>query len=289
MDSLLELFCHVDDFCKAFLPHWNKQLLSARRPRGRRPGLCMSEIMTILIHFHQSNYRNFKAYYLEYVMTHLRNEFPGLVSYNRFVELIPSVIMPLTHYLRHACLGTCTGITFIDSTTLAVCKNPRIHCHKTFAGLARRGKTSTGWFYGFKLHLIVNDRGELIDFVLTPGNVDDRTPVPRLARGLFGKLFGDKGYLSKALRDELWRMFKVQLITGIRANMKNTLLPLLDKLLLRRRVIVETIVDQLKNISQIEHSRHRSPVNFVVNLLCGLIAYCHRPRKPSLNLAALAG
>ena len=105
MYSLLELFCHVDDFCKAFLPHWNKQLLSARRPRGRRPGLCMSEIMTILIHFHQSNYRNFKAYYLEYVMTHLRNEFPGLVSYNRFVELIPSVIVPLTHYLRHACLG----------------------------------------------------------------------------------------------------------------------------------------------------------------------------------------
>ena len=86
MDSLLELFCHVDDFCKAFLPHWNKQLLSARRPRGRRPGLCMSEIMTILIHFHQSNYRNFKAYHLEYVMTHLRNEFPGLVSYNRFIE-----------------------------------------------------------------------------------------------------------------------------------------------------------------------------------------------------------
>ena len=234
--------------------------------------------MTILIHFHQSNYRNFKAYYLEYVMTH-----PGLVSYNRFVELIPSVIVPL-----NACLGTCTGITFIDSTTLAVCKNPRIHCHKTFAGLARRGKTSTGWFYGFKLHLIVNDRGELLDFVLTPGNVDDRTPVPRLARRLFGKLFGDKGYLSKALRDELWRMFNVQLITSIRANMKNVLMPLLDKLLLRRRAIVETIVDQLKNISQIEHSRHRSPVNFVVNVLCGLIAYCHRPRKPSLNLAALA-
>ena len=182
-------------------------------------------------------------------------------------------------------MGTCTGITFIDSTTLAVYKNPRIHHHKTFVGLARRGKTSTGWFYGFKLHLIVNDRGELLDFVLTPGNVDDRKPVPRLARRLFGKLFGDKGYLSKTLRDQLWRMFKVQLITGIRANMKNTLLPLLDKLLLRRRVIVETIVDQLKNISQIEHSRYRSPVNFVVNVLCGLIAYC---RKPSLNLAALA-
>jgi len=122
-----------------------------------------------------------------------------------------------------------------------VCKNPRIHYHRTFAELARRGKTSTGWFYGFKLHLIVNDHGELIDFVLTLGNVK---PVPRLARRLFGKLFGDKGYLSRALRDELWRMFNIQLITGIRANMKNMLMPLLDKLLLRRRVIVETIVDQ---------------------------------------------
>jgi transposase len=139
------------------------------------------------------------------------------------------------------------------------------------------------------IYLIVNDRGELLDFMLTPGNVDDRTPVPRLARRLFGKLFGDKGYLSRALRDQLWRMFNVQLITGIRANMKNMLMPLLDKLLLRRRVIVETIVDQLKNIWQIEHSRHRSPINFVVNVLCGPIAYCHQPRKPSLNLAALAG
>jgi transposase len=193
------------------------------------------------------------------------------------VELIPSVIVPLT------CAVPAWAHAQV-SPSLALLRLPcaRIQYHKTFAGLARRGKTSTGT-------LIVNDRGELLDFVLTPGNVDDRKPVPRLARRLFGKLFGDKGYLSKALRDELWRMFKVQLITGIRANMKNTLLPLLDKLLLRRRVIVETIVDQLKNISQIEHSRHRSPVNFVVNVLCGLIAYCHRPRKPSLNLAALAG
>jgi hypothetical protein len=100
----------------------------------------MSEIMTILIHFHQSNYRNFKAFYLEHVMTHLRNEFPGLVSYNRFVELIPSVIVPLTLYLRCACLGTCTGITFIDSTTLAVCKNPRIHITRPLPDLPDAAK-----------------------------------------------------------------------------------------------------------------------------------------------------
>jgi transposase len=217
----------------------------------------------------------------------LSREFPGLVSYNRFVEFIPSVLLVLCVYLRTSCLGTCTGISFMDSTALAVCKNPRIHSHKVFAGLAQRGKTSTGWFFGFKLHLIFNDRGELLNLLLTPGNIDDRKPVPKMVRKLFGKLFADKGYISKTLRAELLRTFNVQLVTGIRSNMKNALMPLMDKILLRKRAIIETIIDQLKNISQIEHSRHRSPVNFLVNLICGLIAYCRQPKKPSLGLGTL--
>jgi hypothetical protein len=288
MDSLTELFCDVDDFCQSFVPAWQRQMLSAGEiQRQRARNLSNSEIMTILIHFHQSHYRNFKAYYTEYVLVRLRREFPGLVSYNRFVEFIPSVLVVLCVYLRTFCLGTCTGISFIDSTALAVCKNPRIHSHKVFAGVAERGKTSTGWFFGFKLYLIFNDRGELLNLLLTPGNVDDRKPVPKIVRKLFGKLFGDKGYLSKTLRDELLHTFNVQLVTGIRSNMKNMLMPLMDKILLRKRAIVETIIDQLKNISQIEHSRHRSPTNFLVNLICGLIAYCHQPKKPSLGLGTL--
>jgi hypothetical protein len=288
MDSLTELFCDVDDFCQIFVPIWRKQMLSAGEiQRQRERSLSISEIITILIHFHQSHYRNFKAYYTEYVLVRLSREFPGLVSYNRFVEFIPSVLLALCVYLRTSCLGTCTGISFMDSTALAVCKNPRIHSHKVFAGLAQRGKTSTGWFFGFKLHLIFIDRGELLNLLLTPGNVDDRKPVPKMVRKLFGKLFADKGYISKTLRDELLRTFNVQLVTGIRSNMKNALMPLMDKILLRKRAIIETIIDQLKNISQIEHSRHRSPVNFLANLICGLIAYCRQPKKPSLGLGTL--
>src|SRR5690606_1015663 len=147
-----------------------------------------------------------------------------------------------------------------------------------------RGKTSTGWFFGFKLHLVVNDQGEILQFCLTPGNVDDRKPVPRLAKFLFGKLFGDKGYISNTLAQSLRAMFNVHLITKLRSNMKNQLLTWTDRILLRRRAIIETVIDQLKNISQIEHSRHRSFSNFVVNVLCGLIAYCRRPIKPSLGL-----
>ena len=288
MDSLLELFCDVDDFCKVVLPIWQNRLLtSGAMQRRRKSSLSISAIMTILIYFHQSHYRHFKASSTEHVLKHLRSEFPGLVSYTRFVEWIPSVLVPLCVYLRTACLGRCTGISFIDSTALAVCTNPRIHSHKVFAGLAERGKTSTGWFFGFKLHLVFNDRGELLNLLLTPGHVDDRKPVPNLAHQRFGTLCGDKGYRSKALRDERLRTLGVELVTGIRSNMKNVPMPLMDKILLRKRAIVETVIDQLKNISQIEHSRHRSPINFLVNLLCGLIAYCRRPKKPSLGLGTL--
>ena len=285
MESLIELFCDVDDFCQVFVPVWNRQLLkSGQRHRQRGRSLTTSEIMTILIAFHQSHYRDFKAYYCEQVLKNWRSEFPGLVSYTRFVEYTPSAVVPLLVYLRMCCLGACSGISFVVSTSLDVCLNQRIHCHKVFTGLAARGKTSMGWFFGFKLHLVVNDRGEWLQFCITPGNVDDRKPVPHLAKHLFGKLFGDKGYISQSLAQTLREMFDLQLITKLRDNMKHQLMTLSDRILLRRRAIIETIIDQLKNISQIEHSRHRSVPNFFVNVLCGLIAYCHRPVKPSLGL-----
>lgn len=197
---------------------------------------------------------------------------------------MPRVLAPLLVYL-HTQLGVCTGISFIDSTSLAVCKNPRISQHKVFAADAARGKTSVGWFYGFKLHLVVNDRGELLAYCLTPGNVDDRRPVPQLAADLFGKLFGDRGYISQALAEALlFSPGQVHLITKLKKNMRNRLLALEDKVLLRKRAIIETINDQLKNICQIEHTRHRSPINFLVNLAAGLIAYCRQPKKPALDL-----
>jgi hypothetical protein len=265
-------------------------LLEDGMKQRRRTGqLCKSEIMTILIYFHtygelryQMRYRDFKTYYTQFVQVYLRAEFPTLVSYNRFVELMPSVLVPLCAYLHH-CYGHCTGINFIDSTPLAVCHNRRIPRHRTFAQVAQRGKNSVDWFYGFKLHLVVNDRGELLACRLSAANVDDRVPVPQLVKRLWGKLFGDKGYLSQPLTEQL-RQRGIHLITKLKANMKNRLLLLSDKLLLRKRSILETIVDQLKNISQIEHSRHRSLANLMVNLVAGLIAYCHQPKKPSLVL-----
>lgn len=288
MESLLELFISVDDFCQVFLPFWERKLLEDGRKKRRRAGqLSVSEIMTIIIHFHQSHYRDFKSYYMDHVCQHLRGEFPNLVSYERFVILMPSVLGPLSAYLK-SLYGRCHGISFLDSTTLLVCDNHRIHNHKVFVHFAQRGKGSMGWFYGFKLHLVINECGELLACQITPGNVDDRTPVPALCKRLFGKLIADRGYVSQPLFEQLLHAFGVQLITKLRKNMKNRLLPLMDKLLLRKRAIIESVVDQLKNISQIEHTRHRSPINCFINIIAGLIAYCHQPKKPSLNLSSAA-
>ena len=140
------------------------------------------------------------------------------------------------------------------------------------------------WFFGFKLHLVVNEQGELLNLKVTPGNIDDRQPVPDLLGSLFGQVFADRGYVSHSLCEKLFLEQGIEFFAKPRRNMKNCLMRLNDKLLSRKRSIIETIIDQLKNISQIEHSRHRSPVNFAVNLLCGLIAYSHQPKKPSLDL-----
>ena len=281
--SILELFCHVDDFCQWMATWENAKLLGVARKRGPAPRLSLSEVMTILIHFHQSHYRDFKAYYTQQVCKHMRSEFPGLVSYTRIVELMPSALPALYFYL-YGRFGQTTGVAFIDSTPLPVSHNKRIGRHRVFADVAAHGKSSMGWFYGFKLHLIVNDQGELLAFQLTPGNVDDRKPVPQMSNKLWGKLVGDRGYLSQPLFEQLFER-GLQLITPLRKNMKNRLVVLDDKLLTRKRAVIETIIDQLKNISQILHTRHRSTINFAVNLIAGLIAYTWQAKKPSLHLS----
>ena len=156
--NLLELFCHVDDFCQTLkVQKPEKALPNNKKTRERPLSMTASEIMTILINFHQERHRDFKTYYQHHVCKYLSEEFPNLPSHQRFVEWTPRALIPLTAYL-FAQLGSCSGITFVDSTPLVVCHNRRIQSHRTFKGLAARGKTSVGWFFGFKLHLLFNDQ-----------------------------------------------------------------------------------------------------------------------------------
>lgn len=282
-NTLTTLFVLVDDFCKDFMPEWEKHLLENNVKQRRRGGnLSPSEIMTICIHFHQSHYRTFKHYYNDYVCKHLRQQFPALVSYERFVTLMKSVLVPLC-FFRQGFKGEKTGIYFVDSTLLKACHIKRERQHKVFKGLTEKSKSTMGWFFGFKLHLIINDKGEIMAVKLTAGNVDDRSPVPNLVKNLIGKLVGDKGYISQKLFDQLYQQ-GLQLITKIKKNMKNKLMSVTDKLLLRKRAIIESVNDQLKNISQIEHTKHRSVWNFAVNILAGLCAYILQPKKPSIRV-----
>lgn len=282
-DKITELFCVVDEFCQEYDQIVDKSLLgnASKRP----PTMSKSEIITITVLFHLGGFRTFKHFYLFYVKKHMKNEFPKTVSYNRFTELMQANLMPMTLFLKTCCMGKCTGISFIDSTPVRVCKNKRIYRNKVFKGIANTGKSTMGWFYGFKLHIIINDKGEILTFTITQASEDDRSPLKqqRFLDKIFGKLFADKGYIGKDLAKLLF-IDGIQLITSIRNNMKNCLMTMSDKILLRKRSVIETVNDELKNICQIEHSRHRSFGNFLTNIIAGLIAYSFLPKKPQIKV-----
>jgi hypothetical protein len=286
-DKIIEIFIKVDDFCKEFETEIAKHQLDAGnyKIRDRKTSLSDSEIITILITFHSGYFTNLKHFYLAYIHRHYKDYFPGLVAYNRFVELQSRVAVPMMLFLKARCLGQSQGINFIDSTHIKVCHNRRIHNHKTFASVAERGQCSIGWFYGFKLHLIINDKGEILSFYLTKGNVDDRNikVMTSMTQDIFGKLFGDKGYISKALADLLWGN-GIQMITKPRKNMKDFNISQADKIMLRKRAIIECVNDELKNICKLQHTRHRSVNNFLMNTMAVLCAYHFFPKKPSLNI-----
>lgn len=285
--EVTDIFYLCDEFSVEFEYYYPKHALredNGKASRNKPNRLSDSEVMTILISFHLSGMRNLKAYYLYYVSKHMTSEFPKLVSYNRFVELQQGVLLPLVLFLKSCRLGKCTGISFVDSTTLDVCNIKREWQNKVFDGIAAKGKSTMGWFFGFKLHLIINDRGEILSFVITRGNVDDRQALEMesFIKNIFGKLYADRGYISQRLAQILF-VDGVQLIYKLRNNMKGEM-PLKDRIMLRKRAIIESVNDELKNICQIEHTRHRSFTNFLTNLIAGLLAYSFLPKKPSIRV-----
>lgn len=284
-DKITEIFCLIDEFCKFFDQKNGKKLLigseDCKKRRMRKASMSESEIMTVLILFHFGSFRNFKHFYLCFIRKTHASDFPAAVSYNRFVELESRVFFQMMFFLNLKGFGKCTGISFVDSTMIPVCHNLRRYANRVFRGVATDGKGTMGWCHGFKLHFVCNDAGEIISFVLTGANVSDKNPkvLARLAKHLYGKLFADKGYISQKLFDFLFED-GIHLVTGLRTNMKNKLMPVYDKLMLRKRCIIETINDLLKNVAQIVHSRHRSLNNFIMNLIAALGAYCFFDNKP---------
>ena len=252
--------------------------------RNRKRMMSDAEVITFLICFHFNSYRYFKHYYLGCVCQHWKHLFPKRFSYNRFVEIMPRCFVAMTMFLKLGCFGECSGISFIDSTCIPVIHNKRQFNMKVFKNYATKGKSSMGWYIGFKLHLLCNERGEILNFVLTRANVDDRNEsvIEPLTDKLFGKLYADKGYISQSLFGKLFDN-GVHLVTGLRANMKQQVMPVYDKIMLRKRSVIESVNDMLKNVAQLVHTRHRSVHNFIMNLLAAMGAYCFFAVKPQVN------
>lgn len=287
INEVTEIFYLCDDFTKEFEKSYKNRVLhqeNGKKTRNKPNRLSHSEVMTILISFHLGGFRNLKHYYLFYVSKHMTGEFPKLVSYNRFVELQQQAAFPLVLFLKLCRMGDCTGISFVDSTIVKVCHIKKEKQNKVFVGTAAKGKNTIGWFFGFKLHIIINDKGEIINFVITQGNVDDREPLnsESFIKSVFGKLYADRGYISQKLKDILF-VDGIHFVYKLRNNMKGGEIPLQDKINLRKRAVIESVNDELKNICQIEHTRHRSFTNFITNMIAGLLAYSFLPKKPSIN------
>jgi len=285
MADLVSIFCEIDDFCKEFESKIEKNLLSnGNGKRNRSLSLTMSEIMTISIYYHFSGYANFKDYYTKHVEVYFKNGFPKLVSYSRFIELRKLTVMVTFIFLTTKKLSSCTGISFIDSFKLESCHIKRESAHKTMKAFAKKGKTSMGWFYGMKVHISINHKGEITCFYISPGNVADNNEelLIKITKKTFGKLFGDKGYLLNKKAFESFYKKGIHFVTKIRKNMKNKFMLFTDKLLLGKRGIIECVGGILKEHLYMEHTRHRSSWGFFLHIFTSLLAYQMREKKPSL-------
>ena len=277
---LIRLFIDLDDFCNQFKA-W--QQASRKQNPEWTCRLSCSEVMTLIVFYQQSGYKCFQYYYQEMVYKNMLDYFPELVTYKRFLSVIPCCLDQLYMFAQwQATQSKKTGIYYVDSKRLPVCHNRRIHNHKVFQSIASRGKSSTGWFYGLKLHLVINNYGEIISFLFASANLSDNNHqvLEYLFQGLKGNCYGDKGYLSKLF--EQFYQQGLKLVTKLKKNMKSKLMPLQEKYQLMKRGIIESVNDILMTVQDLEHTRHRSPVNALAHMTAALIAYNYRSEKPTV-------
>lgn len=281
------IFCEIDDFCKFLGENDFLKLDNADLKRVRKRHLKLAEILTIQVFFHYSDVKNFKAFYTSTHFEFLKKCFPGLVSYTRFLELKNEAAFWLLLFSKWKNQNASTGISFIDSTCIKVAHSRREKRHKIFKNLARKGKTSVGWFYGLKLHLVITHLGEVIDFEITSGNVADNNKqlIDRLTDKVKGILVGDKGYIGRAAD-----LIKngIRLLHRSKSNMKKTVINSIDLELLKSRGVIESVIGVLKEKFSLEHSRHRSVLGGLAHIAATLIAYAFKPKKPSISSSMLA-
>lgn len=285
-NKLIALYIEIDDLYQAYIAY--KESMGIKIEALTGTALSGPEVCSILVSYNYSGYKCFEYYYKQLILKSHRDYFPNAPSYECFLSYIPRAAELIYLWLLYVVAGaTKTGMYMVDSKKLEVCHLKREASNKVFEGIARKGKTSVGWFFGLKIHLVINNLGQIVSFALTPGNVADNNGL--LLKELLGKLqghcVGDKGYLTK-----LFSFFLengLRLVTKPRKNMKH--LPLDNKynIMINKRAVVESVFDILGSVCDIEHSRHRSPLNAAVHIFSALIAYQHMEQKPKVFFPSL--
>ena len=274
----VELFCFMCDFVAEY--EWHRFVLANKiTTRTRKSKLNIAEILTIILMYKFSGYRDFKTFYSRDLIVNHKNDF-NLPSYTHLVNLHKKAMIPLL-VLWNVLQGTGKGVYFVDSTSIKVCHIMRASCHKTFKNHAKKGKTTTGWFFGFKLHLVITEKGDITNAIITSGKKSDLSVLESLTQRITGKIFGDKGYISSPMFKSLYNR-GLQLITRLRKNMKNKLMHTYDKILLSKRGLIESVICKLKRKFELEHTRHRSVCGWIINIFSSLSAYMLVPNKPSI-------
>lgn len=287
-NKLIKLFIEIDDLLIAYKNYKKSKGLDPRRKPTRKPVLSGSEVCTILVAYHYSGYKCFEYYYKTKILQEYKSWFPKAPSYECFLSYLPKATGAIYLWLLYSCSKSVrTGLYFVDSKKMEVCHLKRQHSNKVFDGYARKGKCSVGWFYGLKIHLVINNLGEIISFDLTPGNVADNNQglLKKLFDKLEGCIVGDKGYLSKLFA--FFYEHGLHLLTKPRKNMKNKLLLPRDHKLIKKRGVIESVFDILTSICDLEHTRHRKPINAFTHIFAALVAYQHLDKKPCVFYPSL--
>jgi hypothetical protein len=282
--KLIEIFIDIDDLLKMYQAYQNRTLLGTKKLPTRMPELSASEVCTIVACYHLSGYKCFEYYYRKVIKGTHFSYFPSAPSYERFLVLMSRSYNLMWLWSLHCCLHSQrNGLYFIDSKKLAVCHLKREHSHKVFAGAARKGKTSTGWFFGFKLHLVINAYGQIVNWTITSGNVSDNNAdlLKKLLRNLEGICVGDKGYYSSLF--EWFYSNGLHLVLKPKKNINQRLPSLYDhQQYLKKRALIESVNDILTSICDVEHTRHRKPENAFANIAGAIVAYHFIDPKPCI-------
>ena len=282
--KLIQIFCDCDDFYKKYEQFIADKPIGIKKSNAhRKPSLAVSEVMTILIVYHLTGMKCFQYYYTELVRKHFQSYFPGIVSYTRFIELIPRCMLPLWLFVNTNRTGKETGFYYGDSKKMPVCDNLRINRNKVFKGIAGRSKSSTGWFYGLKLFLVINQYGQIMRCIFSPADIADNNidMMRKMFNKLQGYIFADKGFISKQAFEEFYQK-GLKIVTTVKRNMKNKFMIMAERPALMKRGVIESVNDLLMTICDIDHTRHRSPINAVVHGLAGVTAYTYLDKLPSI-------